>query len=322
MHGRVSFLVALIWASHAAILPPSSPAQTTNGHYRCAPLGDSTDERESGYPPIIIHDIKFDGDITLPNSDLDQFASHLKQEKWHANPESTLEIEEEAWGHWQDRGYFESQVSADPQVFSVDSAGEHVFLTFHVNEGPKCWLKEIKFRKGDISESSAFAIVKTHRKNTARQAATAAYLTFPPEQLRKLIPLHDGDVFEIHGIREGLDAMKKLYSSYGYIEFVATPITELDEQHRVLLTMELDEGKQFRIGKVETRGADPALDNAVKSALPSGEVFDNDHWTAALRSVSDFSPERAEMRTDESAGTVDLIFDFRACRLAEQSNQR
>jgi outer membrane protein assembly factor BamA len=47
--------------------------------------------------------------------------------------------------------------------------------------------------------------------------------------LRKLVPLEEGDIFNVTKIRESLDAMKKLYSSFEYINFAATPITDVDD---------------------------------------------------------------------------------------------
>ena len=41
----------------------------------------------------------------------------------------------------------------EPQIFSIDSAGHHAFLTIRVTEGPKYRLKDIHFRKGDVAES-------------------------------------------------------------------------------------------------------------------------------------------------------------------------
>jgi outer membrane protein insertion porin family len=320
MRVRVSLLVALAWSTCSTVSPPLR-AQITTLPSRCIAQRDPDEEADRHR--VIIQDVSFDGGVSLSESDREELVSSLRQEELYDQTRWIERVEEIARDAWMDQGYFQVEVTPEVQIFSVDSAGEHVFLKLHVNEGPKCWLKEIRFRKGDISESSALAIVKADHENSDRRAATAAFLAFSPEQLRNLIPLDDGDLFRIDRIRKGVQALNKLYGSYGYIEFVATPATEIDEQHRILLAMDLDEGKQYRIGKVQTRGANPTVDSALQSALPSGEVFDNDHWTAALESLSpDFSPEQAEMRKDERAGTVDLIFDFRSCRLAEQLNQR
>ena len=90
------------------------------------------------------------------------------------------------------------------------------------------------------------------------------------------VKLSDGDVFSALAIRDTLDALKQLYASHGYIDFVATPITEIDESrhHRVTLMMELDQQKQYRIGRVEINATSPKVRAAINERLKPGEVLD------------------------------------------------
>jgi outer membrane protein insertion porin family len=111
--------------------------------------------------------------------------------------------------------------------------------------------------------------------------------------------------------------MTKLYGSHGYINFVATPITDVDNAaRRISLIMELDEGKQFRVGKVEVFGLEPSKAAMLTSILKPGDIFKSglvdDFVKANMTGLSEEeSREVFEMRKSEKEGMVDIVFDFR-----------
>jgi outer membrane protein assembly factor BamA len=144
-------------------------------------------------------------------------------------------------------------------------------------------------------------------------------VAFPPEQLRKLMTLKEGDLFSAEKIRESLDALRNFYSANGYIDFVASPLTEIDDgARRISLIMELEQEKQFRLGKVVVFGQNPTLVTLFESKFKPGDIFDE-------RSARDFIkehkaelppntlPEDLWLRRNVRTGTVDLRFSFDAC---------
>jgi outer membrane protein assembly factor BamA len=303
------------------LLPASVNAQRS--HDPCA----AEKEREDSYPPLVLHDLKFEGKFTIPESDLQEFISDVMQRKLYADPEWFDRIAEEARGLWQDRGYFKVLIG-DPevQIFSIDSAGHHAFLKIRVTEGPKYWLKDIHFRKGDVAESdseTADARPTLRKKNASPNqtpASANARLTFPDEELRRLVPLQDGDVLRVDQVRGGLDALKKLYGAHGYINLVITPITEVnDEKRAVSIMMEIDEGKPFHIGRVASQNHDPGFDWALQQAFPSGMLFSTDAWEAGIKTLSpNLLPQQASLHKDEANGTVDIMIDTRTCVLPDR----
>jgi outer membrane protein insertion porin family len=180
---------------------------------------------------------------------------------------------------------------------SADSTYEHVSVTIHVEPGLQYRLGDVRFRN-DRDEHDNLAL--------------------PREELRKLIPLQEGDLFSTEKIRQSLDAMKKFYGSYGYINFVATPVTEVDDAtQRISLLMELDEGKQFRVGKVEIFGLEAGKAAMLTSALQTGDVFNrrlvDDFVEANMSALPEGASRRVlGMQGDEKEGTVDIVVDFRA----------
>jgi outer membrane protein assembly factor BamA len=122
-------------------------------------------------------------------------------------------------------------------------------LTVHLDEGLPYRLGDVRFRSSDPT----------------------APLVFSNEELRKLIQLREGDLFSVEKIREALDAMKELYGSHGYIDFVVSPLTDIDDEPaRVSLVMEVDQLKQSRVGKIEVFGLNPAREEPTEVEAEAG----------------------------------------------------
>jgi outer membrane protein insertion porin family len=249
-------------------------------------------------PRVIIDDVKFDGPIHISDSARQQLISELKQRDYHADSDWLSEIEEIGIkGTWRDQGYFKVEVTAKEEFISSDSDSEHVLVIAHVDEGLQYRLGDIQFRSSDPDDP----------------------LAFRPEELRKLIAMSEGDVFAADKIRRSLDALQRLYGSEGYIDFVAEPVTEIDDSHdhRISLVMELTQSKQFRVGKIEVLSSNPAIETFFKSKLKPGDIFNSRAIENLLKENESalppgISPEDIELRRDVKSGTVDLRFNLNA----------
>jgi outer membrane protein insertion porin family len=133
------------------------------------------------------------------------------------------------------------------------------------------------------------------------------------------VPLNEGDLFSTNQIREGLDALHKLYGSYGYINFVTVPITEVDERSGMIsLTLELDEGKQFRVRTVEVEGLNPQTRENLKWRLRPGDIFNFELLKAFFTDnknilPSGASPLNVELLKNEKSGTMEIRLVFPSC---------
>jgi hypothetical protein len=116
-----------------------------------------------------------------------------------------------------------------------------------------------------------------------------------------------------------MDAMWRFYGTKGYIDFTAVPLTDIDvARHRISLTFELDEQKQFLIEKVEIFGLNPALERNLRSKVKLGDPL---NWslvegfiTANLSVLPPgASPGNVRVERDLKKGTVEMLFDFRPC---------
>jgi hypothetical protein len=247
---------------------------------------------------VIIDDVRFDGPTRMPESVRERVVAEIKQCSYDGDSRWLEEIQDASiLGAWQDEGFLKALPTARAQTASTDGIVQHVSLTVHVDEGLQYKLGDIRFRSSD----------------------PAVPLIFSPEALRKMIPVPEGDIFNVQKIREGLNALRKLYGSHGYIDFVVSVTTDIDGEHqRILLTLEIDEGKQFRIGKVEVFGPNPRMEDLLKSTLKPGEIYNDQALQNFLKEHKsslppDVSFEDMEFRRNVPRGIVDLRFNFQSC---------
>lgn len=113
--------------------------------------------------------------------------------------------------------------------------------------------------------------------------------------------------------------MKNLYGSHGYVDFVASPLTDIDESHRIIsLIFELDQEQQYRVGKIEITGLTPAQQGALVWPFHSGEIYDNDKFRRFFEENKSILPESASPSDSEFIRNVkDVIltirFSFHPC---------
>jgi outer membrane protein assembly factor BamA len=202
---------------------------------------------------------------------------------------------------WQQQGYFLAAV-AKPTADELHDAPLERTVAITV----------------DIHAGQAYRLNGIEIRNATQFAAT---------ELRPLFPIQQGDIFDTHKIQQGIENLRKAYGARGFINFVAVPATQIDETHALItLLVEVEEGKQFRIGKVEVLGLDPVLSEKLlrESGLEPGKIFDAsllDKFFERNKLIlpSDAKPkENARRVLDESHGTVDITMDFRVCPQAAQ----
>jgi outer membrane protein insertion porin family len=207
---------------------------------------------------------------------------------------------------FQDKGYFKAIVE-DPKTKIRDTSGINWFfpikkkhgkvvdITVPVEEGERYKLKEITF---------------TGNKALTNNAA-----------LRKLFKIKDGDWFSRSVIGKGLEDLRKAYSSYGYINFSPVPNTDVDEEHKtVSLRIDIDEGKQYYVRRIEFVGNTTTRDKVIRRelALDEGNVYNGQLWEMSLLRLNQLNyfetlkPEQdSEIKRDDTNHSVDINLKVR-----------
>ena len=252
---------------------------------------------------VVIEDVQFDGPIHLREFVRKQLVARLKATRFDADSPWMDEVQD-AWirGSWQNQGFFKVKPTARAQIIIASgSTVQHVLLTVHVDEGLQYRLGSVRFRSADPTDP----------------------VIFSEEELRALLRMREGDILDVEKIREALQSMNRLYGSRGYIDFVVTPLTDIDDDRgRISLIMEMDQQKQFRVGKIEIFGSNPAIEPLLRSKLHTGDAFNSQlirNFLAENKSSlpPDVSMDDVDLHRNVRNGIVDLRFNFQTCPQAQ-----
>jgi outer membrane protein insertion porin family len=205
---------------------------------------------------------------------------------------------------YQNRGYFKANVS-DPktEIHDTGHKGGHIPL---IQSGPG---KAVDLTM-PIEEGDKYRLGKITFKNNKAISNSVA--------LRALFPLKDGDIFSREKIAKGLENLRKAYGQFGYINYTGVPSTTFDDEKKLAdLEIDVDEGKQFYVRRIEFVGNTTTRDKVIRRelALEEGGVYNAHLWELSLLRLNQLSyfdqlkpddPNVTDKKLDEKNGQVDL----------------
>src|SRR5580698_7872168 len=264
-------------------------------------------------PKVKVGKIKFEGNKAIKSRELQSAMKNLKPigiphsiflENLFPRTYDSTKLTEDAERvryYYQTKGYFKALVG-DPKTQIHDtngvkwyfpfksSPGKAVDITLPVEEGQRYRLKSITFTGNKAV------------KNT--------------QALRNLFKIKDGEIFDTEAIRKGLEALRKAYAALGYINFTPVPNTDADDEKRTIsLRIDLDEGKQFYVRRIEFQGNTTTRDKVIRRqlALEEGQVYNGNLWELSLLRLNQLQyfdvlkPEQdSEIKQNVQDGTVDI----------------
>ena len=202
---------------------------------------------------------------------------------------------------YRDKGYAEAAVE-DPKTQIHDEGGLNWF-TFRPRKGKRI---DIQLTVEEGGRYRLGTITFTGNKQIRNEKA-----------LRATFPIKDGDWFNATEVAKGLDNLKKAYGSLGYINFGAIPKPIYDDQKKtVSLAVDIDEGKQFYVSRIEFQGNTITRDRVIRRELmlDEGSVYNSQLWEYSLLRLNQlqyFEPlkvdQDSEAHQDPDNGTVDLL---------------
>ncbi|MFY9692463.1 MAG: outer membrane protein assembly factor BamA [Xanthobacteraceae bacterium] len=159
-------------------------------------------------------------------------------------------------------------IAAAPNAARADRAN----LVFAIKEGDKLAVRQIRFAGNSaFSTTKLKAVVKTGTTNV---------LSF----------LLDNDVYDADRIESDRDLVRRFYLDHGYADVkVSSAAGYAAAAKGVVLTFKVDEGPQYRLGKVKIESSMNAVDPApVRNAVhtQAGDIYDAD---AVHKSVEDMT---------------------------------
>jgi outer membrane protein assembly factor BamA len=156
--------------------------------------------------------------------------------------------------------------------FTPQAGSNAVDVTVKVEPGPQYRLGEIRFENATI---------------------------FSFDQLRQLITIQAGDLFNATEFSDALDNLRKLYATRGYVDTVINPVLMIDDRRKVIaLVLSMDEGKPYNFGQLSLEGVEPQV-GAAKALMASwkpleGKPYNSlelQKWFDANRSTWHTGPE-------------------------------
>jgi len=250
-------------------------------------------------PKVAFDVVELEGTL-LPKAVQEQLVASLKQRVWEdsnwvADAERmVIGGETDGWPDRENQGYLGFSVSAWWKPLRREPGLLHVQVTFHVNEGQPKRLEKIQFRYVDHVWEPGFA----------------------SDDLRKLFPLNDGEIYSRDKYQAGLSALGDAYAERGFIDCTINQTIATDDvKQTVVLVMDITEGEKYRWGNIHVIGLDPTIETVLRSRLVTGNAV-------SRKLVRDFyqeyksllpvgaSPEAVKWDRDAKRAIVDLTFDF------------
>ena len=267
-------------------------------------------------PKVKVGRIKFQGNRNINSRTLRAAMKNLKPigiphsiflENIFAKTYDATKLEEDTErvrSEYQNRGYFKVLVQ-DPktEIHDTGHTGVHIPL---LQKGPgKAVDITMPIEEGDKYRLAAI----TFKNNKALSNGKA---------LRGLFPIKDGDIFSREKVAKGLENLRKAYGEYGYINFTSVPDTRFDDEKKLIfLDIDVDEGKQFYVRRIEFQGNTTTRDKVIRReiALEEGQVYNSRLWEFSLLRLNQLGyfeqlkpddPNATDRKLDEKEGYVDL----------------
>ena len=201
----------------------------------------------------------------------------------------------------QDKGYFRAIVGEPATRIHNENGlslftfrpktGKRIDITLPIEEGERYRLGGINF--------------------TGNKAVTNV------KALRAQFATKDGDYFNYTATSKGLENLRKAYGHLGYINFTAIPTPRVDQAKKlVYLDVDIDEGKPFKVARIEFTGNTVTRDRVIRRELllEEGSVYDSTAWETSLLRLNQldyFDPLKVETDStttqDPDNGTVSLL---------------
>lgn len=311
--GRVNLRFVLLALVQIFVLPRLLCAQLPPRLERCFPYPTFAQEISAMHgetkPPgpeprtsskVVIASVKFAPGTNIPEYVRGRITWSIKSPRFYDDSElSWLREMQEVGirGALQDSGYFKAKVKAYARLVEGNERRRRYALTLHIDEGRRYRLGDVRFER--VADNNP--------------------LSFTATELRKYVQMGRGEFFNVSKVRQAMEELTKLYATRGYIDMVPQPeIQNDDDGGPIDLVLKIDEGKQYRVGKIQFLGMDGKAQNQLIPQLKPGEPYNSNLVDEVLKrnkSVlpADASRQDMHLTRQTKEGVVDMHFDFYSC---------
>jgi outer membrane protein insertion porin family len=218
------------------------------------------------------------------------------------------EDQERLSGFYQDQGYFTAHVTG-ATVKVVDTGGGHFRLPLFWSNKPG--------KGADIN--IALEEGRLYHLNSLKVEGMKFIKT--DVLVRRALQMQDGDVFSTAKLRKGFEDLRKIYGTFGFMDFVEDPDpVAVPNTDKIDLTLTFDEGKQYFVRRIDFSGNTTTRDKVIRRELQidEGDIYNTNLWDLSilrLNQLGYFETLKAEEATqvtkDTKTDTVDLTLKVR-----------
>ncbi len=263
-------------------------------------------------PRFRVADIDFEGNTIYSDSDLrghmklvkeaSLFTTFTSKDVYHKE-KLEADIDRLRVLVYADNGYLKARFG-EPRVEEVGQVGSWIPLIGHKGRGLKIVVpidEGRQYRAADIKVED----------NTE----------FTADEIKSVLSIKAGDVVKGYSVvNKGIENLKKLYGSRGYIQFNAYPNLDFHDDPNdptkgtADITFVVEEGKQYSLRRLEFIGNTFTRDNVLRREvlLNEGERYNENLWDLSLLRLNQLGyfdqvkKEDATINTNEKEGQVDI----------------
>jgi len=141
---------------------------------------------------------------------------------------------------------------------------------------------------------------------------------FPEEFVRSYFPLAAGEIYDESKVTEGLESLREIYGSRGYVQFTGFPTWHRrEDEHVVDVVINLAEEDQFLVNRIEFRGNSTTKDRVIRREmwLNEQDIMNMELLKASIQRINQlgyFRPiEQPEIQPTETDDTkLDITLDL------------
>jgi outer membrane protein assembly factor BamA len=141
----------------------------------------------------------------------------------------------------------------------IDEAG---FRVFHIYQHYGYYMADVTADPKAVPgiKNTVDVVVRVNdpgRKFVFRGIRWSGTTIFSEQQLNETMAIQPGEIFDRDKFVKGLEELRRLYGSKGYVQYTAFPDTDINQiEGTIRIRMDVDEGEQFRFGHLFIAGLD------------------------------------------------------------------
>jgi outer membrane protein insertion porin family len=130
-----------------------------------------------------------------------------------------------------------------------------------------------------------------------------------------LLGMAEGDIFSTEKLQKGFKNIQKFYGQFGYIDAVPEPDFDPKPDGKLDLTLNIDEGKQFFVRRIDFRGNTTTRDKVIRREIliDEGDLYNTQLWEVSVLRLNQLGyfealkvEDAADLTRDTKNSTVDI----------------